>query len=119
MDKARAVFDELARERPSDSEVRKCRLDALVGFHVALSGLALDRRRRGKADESAVAQKKADDFYADLSRGRPNDPEVDAARRQAQLRSRRPPARGASLERDLPSPAEVGIERPRSCSECL
>jgi serine/threonine protein kinase len=85
MDKASARFDELARERPGDSEVRKGRVDALVGFHVALSGLALDRRRRGKADESAVAQKKADDFYADLSRERPNGPVVDAAQRQALL----------------------------------
>ncbi len=32
-----------------------------------------------------MAQKKADDFYADLSRERPNDPEVAAARRQALL----------------------------------
>jgi tetratricopeptide (TPR) repeat protein len=52
---------------------------------VALYALARDRQWRGKADESAVAQKKADDFYADLSRERPNDPEVDAARRQALL----------------------------------
>jgi hypothetical protein len=86
MDKARALFDALARERPGDSEVRKGRVDALVGFYVALSGLALDRRRRGKADQSTLAQKKADDFYAALSRERPNNPEVDAARRQALLR---------------------------------
>ncbi len=85
MDKARALLDELARERPGDSEVRKGRVDAFVGFHIALYALALDRRRRGKADESALVQKKADDFYADLSRERPNDPDVDAARRQALL----------------------------------
>ncbi len=85
MDNARALFDELARERPGDSEVRKGRVDALVGFHVALYALALDRQRRGKADESAVVQKKADEFYAELSHGRPNHPDVDAARRQALL----------------------------------
>ncbi len=85
MDKARALFDELARERPNDTEVRKGRADALAGFHVALYALALDRHRRGKADESAAAQKKADDFYADLTRERPDDPEADAARREALL----------------------------------
>jgi tetratricopeptide (TPR) repeat protein len=83
MDKVRALFDELARERPGASVVRKGRLDALVGFHVALQALALDRHWRGKVDESAAAQKKANEFYADLGRGRPDDPEVDAARRQA------------------------------------
>ena len=85
MDNARALFEQLTRERPGDSEVRKGRLDALVGFHVALNALALDRRRRGKAEESAVAQKKADDYFADLSRERPDDPEVVVARRQALL----------------------------------
>jgi tetratricopeptide (TPR) repeat protein len=84
MDRARARFDELERERPGDSRVRKSRLDALVGFHAALLALAHDRRWRGKVDESAAAQKKADEFYADLGRARPDDPEVDAARRQAQ-----------------------------------
>jgi tetratricopeptide (TPR) repeat protein len=85
IDKAAALFDELARERPVDAEIRKGRVEALAGFHVALIALALDRRWRGKADESAIAQKKADEFYAKLSRERPNDPEVDAARRQALL----------------------------------
>ncbi len=85
MDNARALFEQLTCERPGDSEVRKGRLDALVGFHVALNALALDRRRRGKAEESAVAQKKADDYFADLSRERPDDPEVVVARRQALL----------------------------------
>ena len=33
MNMARALFDELARKRPGDSEVRKGRVDALVGFH--------------------------------------------------------------------------------------
>ena len=119
MDKARALFDELARERPGDPEVRKARADALADFHVALSDLALDRRRRGKAEESAVAQRRADEFVADLSRERPNDPEVEAARRRALLGAadvRREASRWGETYLAL---RKSEVERPRGCSECL
>ena len=85
MDKARASFDELARERPGDSEVARVRVDALLGFYTAMSALALDRQKRGKDEASAAARRMADDVFAEVSRGRPNDPEVDAARRKAVL----------------------------------
>jgi serine/threonine protein kinase len=85
MDRSRTVFDELMRERPGDSEVRKSRLDALVGCYMAWHTIAHDRRWRGNADESAAARKKAAEFFVALARERPDDPEVDATRRQVRL----------------------------------
>jgi serine/threonine protein kinase len=81
IDKARALFDELARERPGHPEVASARRSALAGFHVALYTLSLDRQVRGNAVESAVARKKADECYAELSHGHESDPQVEAARR--------------------------------------
>jgi serine/threonine protein kinase len=84
MQKSCELFDELVRDRPADANIRRSRVSALGGFHVELLALAQERRWRGKADEEAVAQAKAGDYYAELSRGRPDDPEVDAVRRQVQ-----------------------------------
>jgi tetratricopeptide (TPR) repeat protein len=83
MDRARARFDELARKRPDDPEVKNRRVDALTAFYVALHALALDRRRRGKPGESAMARNKADEYYFDLRSEQPDDAGVDAARRMA------------------------------------
>jgi tetratricopeptide (TPR) repeat protein len=80
MDKAHALFDALVRERPGDSKIATGRIDALRSFLAALHRLALERLKAGKADESAAIRKKADALYADLSRERPNDPDVQALR---------------------------------------
>jgi serine/threonine protein kinase len=119
MDRARALFNELARQRPGASEGRKGLLDALVGFHGALHALARDRHRRGKVDESAAAKKKADEYYADLSRGQPDDPEIDAARSQARLEVedlRREASRWGETYRALRQSESSAREAARSAS---
>jgi len=80
LERARALFDELARERPGDASVARGRAELKRHSVAALGTLELGCLKAGKTDEASGYRKRADALFDQLCSTRPGDPGSAAVR---------------------------------------
>jgi tetratricopeptide (TPR) repeat protein len=80
LDRARALFDELARQRPGDAAVERGRTSLRLNTLAALHALSLAALKAGRAAEADGYRKRADALFEELHRARPGGPEAAEVR---------------------------------------